>query len=145
MRIPKGVEIRQIGEKAIYVRGQRGTLKAMVDGVRVNGNEITTETVEGREMIRRMVQGVTEGYKGRLKIIGVGYRATQSGKKVKLAIGQRDEKEVEISAGVKIEITGNGTIITGRSNRNEEIMGEMAKIREQRAARKDKYKGKGIR
>ena len=145
MRIPNGVEIRLIGDKAVYVTGRRGNLKAIVEGVKINGDQITTETVEGREMIRRMIQGVTEGYKGRVKIIGVGYRATQDGEKVKLAIGQRDDKVVKISAGVKMEITGNGTIITGRSNRNDEIQGLMGLIREQRAARKDKYKGKGIK
>lgn len=145
MRIPKGVEIRQIGEKAIYVRGRMGIQKAIVEGVKVIGEEVETETGEAREIIRRMIQGVKDGYKGRLKINGVGYRATEQGGKVKLTIGYKDEKVVKISEGVKIEITGNGTIITGRSARKEELQGTLSRIREVRAARKDKYKGKGIK
>lgn len=145
MRIPKGVEIRQIGENVIYVRGKMGIQKAIVEGVKVIGEEIETVAGEGRETIRRMIQGVKEGYKGRLKINGVGYRAVTQEGKVKLTIGYKDEKIVKIGEGVKIEITGNGTIITGRSARNEELQGTLSRIREVRAARKDKYKGKGIK
>lgn len=145
MIIPKGVEIRQIGEKEIYVRGKMGIQKAIVEGVKVRGEEIEVETSEGREIVKRMITGVKEGYKGRLKIIGVGYRAVAQEGKVKLTIGYKDEKEVKIGEGVKIEITGNGTIITGRGVRNEELQGTLSRIREVRAARKDKYKGKGLK
>lgn len=122
-----------------------GIQKAIIEGVKVKGEEIEIGAGEGRETLRRMIQGVSSGYKGRLKINGVGYRAVAQEGKVKLTIGYKDEKEVKIGEGVKIEITGNGTIITGRSVRKEELQGTLSRIREVRAARKDKYKGKGIR
>lgn len=103
------------------------------------------EGEEGREVVRRMVQGVSEGYKGRLKIQGVGYRAKEEGEQLKLTIGYRDEKEVKKHPRVKIEITGNGTVITGRSGIKEELRGWMGKVEQIRPARKDRYKGKGIR
>lgn len=145
MKIPKGVEIKKIGDKAIYVRGKRGIQKAIVEGVSVEGGEIRTETGEGREVMKRMIQGVNEGYKGKIKINGVGYRAIEQGGEVKLTIGYKDEKIVKMGEGVKIEITGNGTIITGRSARYEDLRGSLSKIVEERPARKDRYKGKGIK
>lgn len=143
MRIPKGVEIKQIGTR-IYVRGEKGIQKAIVEGIRIEGEEIKAETGEGREILRRMIQGVSEGYKGKIKITGVGYRGVEEGGKVKLTIGYKDEKIVKMDEGVKIEITGNGTKITGRSARYEDLKSNLSKIVEVRPGRKDRYKGKGI-
>lgn len=145
MRIPRGVEVKKIGDKAIYVRGKLGIQKAIVEGVRVEGGEIRTETAEGREVMRRMIQGVSEGYKGKIKINGVGYRAVEEGGEVRLTIGYKDEKVVKMGEGVKVEITGNGTIITGRSARYEDLRANLSRIVEVRPARKDRYKGKGIK
>jgi large subunit ribosomal protein L6 len=144
MKIPRGVEIKTIGE-AVYVRGKLGIQKAIVEGVRVEGGEIKIETGEGREVVRRMIQGVSEGYKGKIKINGVGYRAVEQGGEVKLTIGYKDEKVVKLGEGVKVEISGNGTIITGRSARYEDLRSTLGRIIEVRPARKDRYKGKGIK
>lgn len=145
MRIPRGVEVKKIGDKAIYVRGKLGNQKAIIEGVRIEGGEIKTETAEGREVVRRMIQGVSEGYKGKIKINGVGYKAVTAEGEVRLTIGYKDEKVVKMEEGVKIEITGNGTIITGRSARYEDMRSSLSKIVEVRPARKDRYKGKGIK
>lgn len=144
MRIPKGIEVKKVGENAIYVRGKLGIQKAIVEGVVVEGSEIRVETAAGRETIKRMVQGVSTGYKGKVKIHGVGYRAMEGKGEVKLSIGYKDEKVVKISDGVEIKITGNGTIITGKSANYEELRQNLSKIVEIRPARKDRYKGKGI-
>lgn len=141
---PKDVDVIVVRENQVYVRGKQGSQKAIVEGVKIEGGEIKIESGEGREIIRRMIQGVTEGYKGRLKIQGVGYRAKLEEGKVKLTIGYKDEKEVKIGKGVGIEITGNGTIITGRSAIKTELRQTLGKIELVRPARKDKYKGKGI-
>lgn len=145
MRIPRDVEVKIIRGKEVYIRGKLGCQKAIVEGVSLDGEEIRTETGEGREVIRRMIQGVKEGFKGRLKIQGVGYRAKEEGGKVKLTIGYKDEKVVKIGQGVSIEITGNGTVITGKSALNTELRQTLGKIVEVRPARKDRYKGKGIK
>lgn len=145
MKIPREIEIKIVRGNEVYVRGKLGCQKAIVEGVKIEEGEIRTETGEGREVIRRMIQGVKEGFKGRIKIHGVGYRAKEEGGKVKLTIGYKDEKVVNIGEGVSIEITGNGTVITGKSALNTALRQTLGKIVEVRPARKDRYKGKGIK
>jgi len=144
MRIPKGIDIKKVGENAIYVRGKLGIQKAIVEGVVIEGSDIKVETLGGRETIKRMIQGVSTGYKGKVKIHGVGYRAIEGKGEVKLSIGYKDEKVVKINEGVEIKITGNGTIITGKSANYDQLRQTLSKIVEVRPARKDRYKGKGI-
>lgn len=142
MRIPKGVEIRKIGEKEIYVRGKGGMQKAIIEGVEIVEGEVRGK---GREIIKRMMEGVSEGFKGKMRIEGVGYKATEGKGEIRLSIGYKDEKVVKIPTGVEIKVKGNGTIITGKSEIYEELRQTLSKIREERPARKDKYKGKGIK
>jgi large subunit ribosomal protein L6 len=144
MRIPKGIDIKKVGENAIYVRGKLGIQKAIVEGVEIEGTEIRVENAAGREVIKRMIQGVSTGYKGKVKIHGVGYRATEGQGEVKLNIGFKDEKLVKMNDGVEIKITGNGTVITGKSTMYEDLRQSLSRIVEVRPARKDRYKGKGI-
>lgn len=142
MRIPKGVEIKKIGEKEIYVKGKLGVQKARIEGVEIEEGEIRGK---GREVIKRMIEGVREGYKGKIRIEGVGYKAIEGKGEIRLSIGYKDEKRVKIPEGVEIKVKGNGTIITGKSGRYEEVRQTLSRIREERPARKDKYKGKGMK
>ena len=147
MRIPKGVEIRKIGEKAVYVRGEKGIQKAKIEGVEIKEGEVKVERGKGRgfPVIKRMIEGVSEGFKGKLKIEGVGYKAKEGKGEIRLSIGYKDEKVVRSPAGVEMKVKGNGTIITGKSDIYEELRQSLSRIREVRPARKDRYKGKGIK
>jgi large subunit ribosomal protein L6 len=145
MRIPKGVELRVVKENEVYVKGPQGVQKAIVRGVRVEGGEVEVEGQVSREVVKKLIQGVTQGYKQKIKINGVGYKA-QVGKEgeVELSLGYKDVKVVKMAGGVEVKVEGNGTIITGRSQIYGELRQSLSKIVEQRSASKDRYKGKGV-
>ena len=56
----------------------------------------------------------------------------------------KEPKEIKKIEGVEIKISGNGTIIVGKSSKKMELRQYLSKIEMMRPARKDKYKGKGV-
>lgn len=91
--------------------------------------------------ITNMIEGVTKGFVKDLTIEGVGYRYTVAGNKVVLNIGFSHPVEVEIPAGLKVEINKADMKIGGC---NKEVVGSFAaKIRSLKTV--EPYKGKGIR
>jgi large subunit ribosomal protein L6 len=93
-----------------------------------------------------MVEGVTEGYKKELKIIGVGYRAQMSNGALELALGYSHPIYFLPPDVVDISIDtsrGSDTIITVEGI-DKELVGQVAsKIRSMRPP--EPYKGKGVR
>ena len=89
-----------------------------------------------------MVIGVTAGYKKTLIVNGVGWKVTQNGKDLSLAVGLSHPVEYKAVDGVKLTVTSPTEIeVSGIS---KELVGaEAAKIR---AIRKpEPYHGYGIR
>lgn len=98
-----------------------------------------------REIKKEMIEGVTVGHKGMVRMKGVGYRAEIKEEGVAVYVGYSTAKRVRKVEGVEVKIGGgNGTVIIGKGGRKAEVRQYMSKIEEIRAARKDKYKGKGI-
>ena len=89
-----------------------------------------------------MVTGVAEGYTKTLELQGVGYRATQAGEKVTLAVGYSHTVEIVPPAGIQIEVEGTTKVhVRGI---DKELVGQVAaNIRKVR--KPEPYKGKGIR
>lgn len=93
-----------------------------------------------------MVEGVTDGYKKQLEIIGVGYRASFSGGVLELNLGYSHPIYFVPPEGIEIEVDTKTRknpilIITGI---DKELVGQVAaKIRSMR--KPEPYKGKGIR
>lgn len=142
MKIPREIKIKKIGEDKIYVEGKLGIQKARIKGVEVKDDRVEVTTRKGEGVIKEMIEGVTKGYKAKMIIAGVGYKARVEGKKMKLSVGYKDEKEVDIKEKVEMKVEGN-TIIA-RGTMLEEIGEMVSKVEKVRAGRKDKYKGKGI-
>ena len=95
-----------------------------------------------RSLLANMVQGVSGGFDKYLEIVGVGYRAEQTGEKLTLRIGYSHPVEVTPLPGVSLVAEGGNRIKV--SGIDKEMVGEMAA--EIRAIRPpDPYKGKGIR
>jgi large subunit ribosomal protein L6 len=95
-----------------------------------------------RALIANMVHGVTEGFRKRLDIVGVGYNAKLEGKKVVLQIGFSHPVEVPIPDGITVEIPSPTTVVVNGSDK--QVVGEFsAGIRRIRPP--EPYKGKGIR
>jgi large subunit ribosomal protein L6 len=95
-----------------------------------------------RSLLANMVQGVSEGYTRTLELQGVGYRATQAGPKITLAVGFSHPVEVAPPDGIQLEVEGTTKLhVRGI---DKELVGQVAaNIRKVR--KPEPYKGKGIR
>jgi large subunit ribosomal protein L6 len=93
-----------------------------------------------------MVQGVTEGYKRELELIGVGFKASNQGNLLDLALGFSHNIIFEIPKEMKLvtaqEKGENPKIIL--EGIDKQLIGQIAaKIRGLR--KPEPYKGKGVR
>ena len=97
--IPEGVTV-DINDNVITVKGKLGELTQEFSGVTVKieeGNVIVERTSESKEhrskhglyrsLINNMVEGVSKGWTKELELVGVGYRASNQGQKLDLALG----------------------------------------------------------
>ena len=99
-----------------------------------------------RSLIANMVTGVSVGFKKELELVGVGYRASNQGQKLDLALGFSHNIVFEIPKEVKVETIsekGKNPIIKLSSYDNQLIGSIAAKIRGLRKS--EPYKGKGVK
>ena len=153
--VAKGVEVNIEGVH-VRVKGPKGELSRtfpegvsfqMDDGkvsvLRAN-DEKQTRALHGlsRSLLANMVAGVSDGFTRTLELQGVGYRATQAGPKVSLAVGYSHPVEVVPPDGITLEVEGNTKVhVRGI---DKELVGQVAaNIRKVR--KPEPYKGKGIR
>lgn len=154
--IPAGVEITVADGNEVTVKGPKGTLTRQFNkdlGINIENGILTvtrpndekhTKQLHGttRALINNMVEGVHEGFKRELEIVGIGYRAAMSGNKLTLNIGYSHPIEFTAEEGLTIECPSATSIIV--SGIDKQRVGEMAA--NIRATRKpEPYKGKGIR
>lgn len=142
MKIEKDVSIIQLGD-FIYIQGKLGVQKARIEGVTIDGSFVHTKDKRGLDTIKKMIVGTTKGFRSKRKINGVGYKAVVEGSKIILSVGYKDDKIVEYPDTVSIKVEGNQII--GRGDMKDELEQTMSRIEEVRPARKDRYKGKGIK
>ncbi len=95
-----------------------------------------------RALIANMVQGVSEGFKKVLQIVGVGYSAKLQGKKLILQIGFCHPVELAIPDGLTLETPT--AIRIEISGVDKQLVGEFA-AQVRRVRKPEPYKGKGIR
>jgi large subunit ribosomal protein L6 len=89
-----------------------------------------------------MITGVSQGFQKSLDLVGVGYRAQQSGEGVVLQVGLSHPVNIRPLPGVSIEVEGNNRIIV--SGVDKQAVGQMAaQIRSTR--KPNAYTGKGVR
>ncbi len=95
-----------------------------------------------RRLIANMITGVTDGYKKKLELVGVGYRAAVAGKVLNLQIGFSHPVAVPLPDGITASVEKN--VFLTLEGSDKELLGDTAaKIR---ALRKpEPYKGKGIK
>ena len=93
-------------------------------------------------LIKNMVQGVSFGIQKTVKLIGVGYRAKLSGRKLELTLGFSHPVFFNLPDGIDVEISDQTTIII--KGIDKQLVGQVAaEIRSHRPP--ENYKGKGIR
>lgn len=157
IEIPSGVEVTLDGT-LVKVKGSKGELQFSHDStitVSINDNVITVQrnsdepharSLHGltRSLINNMVVGVTTGFKKELEIIGVGYKAQISGKKVTLNLGFSHPIELQIPEGLTAEMDKSRKNTMVISGIDKQLVGQFAaNIRSFRPP--EPYKGKGIR
>ncbi|MCL4145555.1 UNVERIFIED_CONTAM: hypothetical protein GTU68_049526 [Idotea baltica] len=93
-----------------------------------------------------MIEGVSKGWTKELELVGVGYRASNQGQKLDLALGFSHNIVLELAPEVKVETVsekGKNPIIKLTSF-DKQLVGQVAaKIRGFR--RPEPYKGKGVK
>ncbi|MGA0351350.1 MAG: 50S ribosomal protein L6 [Acholeplasmataceae bacterium] len=156
IQIPDGVQVTISPENLVTVKGPKGELSLQVlDVISISqegqtlavtrpNNEIFSRKIHGttRALVQNMVTGVCEGFKKQLEIKGVGYRAALQGNKVVLSMGYSHPVELEVPAGIQVEIPKNTEITV--SGIDKQVVGQFAA--QIRAVRKpEPYLGKGIR
>jgi large subunit ribosomal protein L6 len=96
----------------------------------------------GRNLLRNMVQGVSEGYKRELDVIGVGFRVEAVGQTLKFSIGFSHPVTYELPKTVAVAIEKQTHLTL--TSADKELLGQTAaNIRGLRPP--EPYKGKGIR
>ena len=159
VNIPAGVTV-DIKGGTVSVKGPKGELKQDI-GVEITANvedgkvvlERPTEqkrhkALHGlyRSLINNMVEGVNEGYKKDLELVGVGYKASVQSNVLELSLGYSHSIYLAVPPEVKVvTITekGKNPIITLEGN-DKQLVGQVAaKLRSLRKI--EPYKGKGIR
>ena len=153
--VPPGVVV-SIKQDEVTVTGPKGELRRRFHpdmAVRLDDSTLTVSrpsdnrlhrSLHGltRSLLANMVEGVNNGFEKRLDIVGVGYRAEQTGDKLVIRVGFSHLVEIAPLPGVSLNVEGTTRIkVTGI---DKEVVGEMAaRIRAIRPP--DVYKGKGIR
>lgn len=114
--IPAGVTATVGADNIIAVKGSKGELKQAVDrdikvevkdGIIHVGrptDQIRHRALHGlyRSLIANMVKGVTEGYKKEMELVGVGFKASNTGNLLDLALGYSHNIIFEIPNEVKV-------------------------------------------
>ena len=156
--IPQGVTV-DIKDNLITVKGKMGeltqefsnvTIKAEDGNVVVNrpSDSIESKAKHGlyRSLVKNMIEGVSTGWTKQLELVGVGYRATNQGQKLDLALGFSHNIVLDIAPEVTVEtITEKGkNPIVKLTSHDKQLVGQVAaKIRGFRPP--EPYKGKGVK
>lgn len=158
--IPSGVTVTVDKSNVVTVKGSKGELSQKIDAdlsLDINDSEAVLErptdqirhkSVHGlyRTLIANMITGVTDGFTKEMELIGVGYRAANTGNLLELTLGYSHPIYFyipdEISLETKMEKGTPPTVIL--SGIDKQLIGQIAaKIRAFRSP--EPYKGKGIR
>jgi len=153
--IPKGVSVKIAGD-AVEVQGPKGKLRQAVppgvlfaqeDGTLVaslqrQDTELAKFHGLARSLVANAVQGVTEGFKKELDIVGVGYRAELKGKQVHFALGYSHPIVFDIPVGIDIAVDKQTHIVVTGADR--QLVGQVA-ANMRRLRKPDPYKQKGVR
>ncbi|AZQ44988.1 50S ribosomal protein L6 [Nonlabens ponticola] len=156
--IPSGVKVN-VTDSEIKVEGKLGTLTQSYSDVSIEVEEdqlVVTRPSDSkdhrakhglyRSLLQNMVLGVSEGWTKQLELVGVGYRASNQGQKLDLALGFSHNIVLDIAPEVKVEtISEKGkNPVVKLTSFDKQLVGQVAaKIRGFR--KPEPYKGKGVK
>ncbi|SHE41460.1 50S ribosomal protein L6 [Flavisolibacter ginsengisoli] len=158
--VPAGVTVSVGSDNVVTVKGPKGELKQPIDrDIKVevkDGQIIVTRPTDqirhralhglSRALVSNLVKGVTDGYTKKLELIGVGFKAANTGNVLDLALGYSHNIIFEIPKELKVateQLKGQNPTITLEGTDRQLIGAVAAKIRSLR--KPEPYKGKGVR
>ena len=153
--LPKGVKYTMNVGKVV-VEGPKGKVTALVpqgidlverDGIlSVERQNDSQKAIHGlaRALVFNAVEGVTNGWKKELDVVGIGYRVELKGKDmVVFTLGYSHPIEFPLPTGIEVSIDPKQTHVTV-SGIDRQKVGQVAA--DMRSLRKpDPYKNKGVR
>jgi len=157
--LPAGVSVTLSGD-VVTVKGGLGSLNqklthgitVAIDGsvVKVErpNDEKQTRASHGlyRALLNNMIVGVSKGFTVSQELVGVGYRAANTGNLLELTLGYSHNVTFDLPKEIQVETKterGKNPIITMKSYDKQLLGAVAAKIRSLREP--EPYKGKGIR
>jgi large subunit ribosomal protein L6 len=157
--IAEGVTVT-IADNVVTVKGKLGELsQELKDGITVKeeeGSLIVERPSDNkadranhglyRSLLNNMIEGVSKGWTKELELVGVGYRASNQGQKLDLALGFSHNIVIDLAPEVKVEtISEKGkNPIVKLTSFDKQLVGQVAaKIRGFR--KPEPYKGKGVK
>ena len=158
--LPKGVSVSVNADNLVTVKGPLGELHQQVDPaikLEINETQISISRASDekehrakhglfRSLINNMVTGVSTCFTTEQELVGVGYRASNTGQLLELSLGYSHNVVFEIPKEIKLETKterGKNPVITMKSS-DKQLLGQVAaKIRSMRPP--EPYKGKGIK
>ena len=158
IKIPEGVTV-DVKDGMVTVKGKLGELTQPYSDIdiKIEDGEVVLERPSEkkdikskhglyRALVNNMVKGVSEGFTKELEFVGVGYRASNQGQKLDIAVGYSHNIVLNLPPEIKVEAQaekGKNPIVK-LSSHDKQLVGQVAaKIRSFR--KPEPYKGKGIR
>lgn len=155
VELPKGVEFSQSGT-TVTLKGSKGVLSIELNSeieLVQNENTLNVKARSGsrfaiaisgttRALLANMVQGVTEGFEKKLKLVGVGYRAQMQGSTLSMTLGFSHPVVYTVPEGISVE-TPSQTEVVVKGTDKQKVGQVAAEIRHFRPP--EPYKGKGVR
>ena len=153
--VPAGVDVTVDGNN-VTVKGAKGTLTGTFDSnmtITLDGGVVTVTRPDDkkenralhgltRTLIANMIEGVSNGFKKELEIVGIGYRCSVEGGTLVLNVGYSHQVRLTPPEGVTVEAPAPNKIIVNGYDKQK--VGQFAA--EVRGVRPpEPYKGKGIK
>lgn len=158
--LPKGVTVSVNATNLVTVKGPLGELHQQINPemkLEISETALTlSRTSEAKEqraqhglyrsLINNMIVGVSTGFTTEQELVGVGYRASNTGQLLELSLGYSHNVVFDIPKEIKLETKterGKNPLITMKAS-DKQLLGMVAaKIRSLRPP--EPYKGKGIK
>lgn len=158
--LAKGVTVTVGKDNVITVKGPKGELKQAIDRditVEVQGEQVIVtrpsdqirhRALHGlyRALLHNMIVGVSDGFTKQLELVGVGFKASNQGNILDLALGYSHNIIFAIPSELKVTTLtekGKNPLITLEGSDKQLLGAVAAKIRSLR--KPEPYKGKGVR
>ena len=160
IELPKEVTLTLDDHNVVTAKGPKGTLTQRIDrdlDVAIEDGVVTLKrpteqkrhkAAHGlyRSLINNMVEGVHNGYKRQLELVGVGYKASVQGDILELSLGYSHGIFIQMPEGISVSAEtakGKNPTVT-LEGYDKQLIGQVAaKIKSLRPV--EPYKGKGVR